>query len=51
MESKYNIENNKREIDELIEKIDKMIQEGKSENEIDELIRRLKVLLKSYLEK
>ena len=44
------MEDKKRETDELIQELDRMLKENKSKEEIDEVLRKLKKLLKEYLD-
>lgn len=45
------MEDKKREIDELIQKLDKMLKEEKSKEETEEILKKLEKLLKEYLGK
>lgn len=40
----------KKEIDELIEKLDKMLKEGKPREETEKIVHEIERLLKEYLE-
>ena len=44
------MEDKKKEIDELIEKLDKMLKEGKPKEEIKKIVDEIEKLLREYLE-
>lgn len=44
------MEDKKKEIDELIEKLDKMLKEGKPKEENEKVVNEIERLLREYLE-
>ena len=49
-ERRKSMEDKKKEIDELIQKLDEMLKEGKSNEEMREIVHKLDELLKEYLQ-